>query len=128
MNEDLFNLIWENILDRKYDHGNQLMRVMDSEGKSPIEIAARFNVYHICEKLLTHAKDSPTEYDLPFIKGKVAHEASDAGNLNILQLTVCIYTDKKTVVFSDDMTDILRKRDEDDYTCLHLAAQQGKCL
>lgn len=127
MDRELFNLIWKNILAQSvYDYITELIGMTDAEGKLPIEIAARFNVDHICETLLKHAKDMSTAHNSLLIKGKVALHASEAGYLEILQLVFLFGSKEEPKQYSDDMASILRERDEDEYTCLHLAAEQGK--
>lgn len=98
----------------------------DVEGKLPIEIAARSNVDYICKELLKHVKDMSTKGDPLSIKGKVAREASEVGHLDILK--VVLYGDSKDgpqQSCSKEMPNILRQKDADEYTCLHLAARQG---
>jgi ankyrin repeat protein len=99
------------------------MSQTDIEGKIPLEIAARLNVEYICKELLDDVKDINDSF---LIKGKATHEATQAGHLNILKLIVCPNFDEETSSkISDETRTILQKRDENEYTSLHLAAQQG---
>ncbi len=102
------------------------MTMMDVEGNIPLEVAARFNNEHMCKNLLDHVKNKPLMDKLHLLVKRAAHEASEAGNLSILKLIIPVGSNKEEQKMSSvEIERILQIRNEDGYTCLHLAAAQG---
>lgn len=95
------------------------MAMMDAEGNVPLEVAARFGNENMCKILLDHVKNKLPENEIYRFVRQAAHEASEAGHLEILKLI--IWSGFKT----HETQRILQLRNEYAYTCLHLAAAGG---
>ncbi|CAF1423214.1 unnamed protein product [Adineta steineri] len=134
---DLFDVVWKNLPDLPdFDHTNPtdisdykfiLMSLVDVEGNTPLDLAARFGNEHMCKNLLDHLEKFPSNENPNFqMQSRAAHEASQAGHLNTLKLIFGPDFQEESKQLRSDMTKtILQRRDENNYTCLHLAAAQG---
>ncbi len=98
---------------------------MNVDGNVPLELAARFNNEYMCKNLLNYVKQIPSNVNLHSLIKRTAHEACEAGHLNILKLIILPNSDKQQQMAPDIIERILQMRDEDGYTCLHLAAARS---
>ncbi len=126
--EDLFDIIWEKLLD-VYQYQNDLLDMSDVRGAKPLQVAARFNNNYMCEKVLKCIKTNSDKTNLFTLKSAAAREASLAGNLEILKHIIRSASKEDPQDLAPDETEkLLQSRDKNGYTCLHLAAAQGNIV
>ncbi len=121
--EDLFNIIWKKLPDT---YSSKLMAMEDAEENLPLEVAARVGNQYMCKILLDYVKNKSPKSEIHRLLGRAAHEASEAGHLDILKLIISHdFNTKQQQLLSDETEKILQLTDEYGYTCLHLAAARG---
>jgi len=98
-------------------------------GAKPLQIAARFNNEYMCKEVLRYLNKETEKVKAFLLRSAAAREASLAGNLEILKLIIGFDSKEKCQQLSlDQIERILENRDKNGYTCLHLAASQGKIV
>lgn len=113
IHDAVFDEVWKHLT--KSNNYRDLLTELDDERNSPLEVAAHYNNRYVCKKLLEKISEVSSRV-------RAAHAASVAGHLDILKEVLDCPRKSGTE------EDILKRVNQNGYTCLHLAAMHGKML